>query len=184
MTLKELRKSAGLSQIKCAEFLEIPVRTYKRYEANDPNINPIKYKYIVQCLREYGLVDEEHGKLTVDQIKEICGNILPLYPVEYCYLFGDYSKGTDTERSEVDLIISLRADDKSLNDDLAVRLKDGLKKNVRLFDAEFLDRDPALIRELLKDGVKVYDSVRDGQKTETALIQQEQPARFVQRKNN
>ena len=31
MTLKQMRQEKGLTQVKCAEFLQIPLRTYKRY---------------------------------------------------------------------------------------------------------------------------------------------------------
>ncbi|MDY2888164.1 MAG: helix-turn-helix transcriptional regulator [Candidatus Caccosoma sp.] len=35
MTLKQLRIEKGLTQILCAKFLNVPIRTYVRYE-NDP----------------------------------------------------------------------------------------------------------------------------------------------------
>ena len=65
MALKQLRKEKGLSQVACAEYLKIPVRTYKRYEADESKIDPIKYQFILMKLNEYGYVDEEHGILTV-----------------------------------------------------------------------------------------------------------------------
>lgn len=68
MTLKQMRQEKGLTQVKCAEFLQIPLRTYKRYEADEAKIDRIKYQYILQRLHEYGLVDETHGLLSLEQI--------------------------------------------------------------------------------------------------------------------
>ena len=75
MTLKELRESKGLTQNKCAEYLQIPLRTYKRYESNESNVNHIKYQYIVSRLNEYGLIDEEHGRLSIDEIRRTCEEV-------------------------------------------------------------------------------------------------------------
>ena len=40
---------------------------------------------------EFNPVDEEHGILTVEVIKEVCKRIFEEYPVKYCYWFRDYS---------------------------------------------------------------------------------------------
>ncbi len=34
MTLKELRKEKKLTQIECAKYLGIPIRTYQNYETD------------------------------------------------------------------------------------------------------------------------------------------------------
>ena len=110
MTLKQLRNEKGLSQVACAEYLKIPIRTYKRYEADETKIDRIKYRYILDRLNEFGMVDEEHGKLTIEQIKKICSEVFQSYPVEYCYLFGSYAKGKETEASDIDLLIAMPID--------------------------------------------------------------------------
>ena len=155
MTLKQLRKEKGLSQVACAEYLGIPVRTYKRYEADENKVNRIKYHYILERLNEYGIIDEEHGKLTVEQIKEICGNVFQSYQIEYCYLFGSYAKGTAAETSDVDLLISMPVDGLKFYELLEL-LRENLKKKVDLLDAAQLNHNPALVQEILKDGVKLY----------------------------
>lgn len=155
MTLKEMRESKGLSQSKCAEFLKIPLRTYKRYESDESKVDKIKYGYIVDRLREYGIIDEEHGKLTIRQIKDICGNVFRPYPVEYCYLFGSYSRGTETEKSDVDLLVSMPVDGLKYFEIIEL-LREKLKKRVDLLDVAQLNNNPALVREILKDGVKIY----------------------------
>ena len=35
MTLKQLRINKGLRQAKCADILQVSLRTYKRYESNE-----------------------------------------------------------------------------------------------------------------------------------------------------
>ncbi|MBR5721073.1 MAG: nucleotidyltransferase domain-containing protein [Clostridia bacterium] len=155
MTLKQLRKEKGLSQVACAEYLQIPVRTYKRYEADESKINRIKYQYIFSKLNEYGIIDEEHGKLTLDQIKQICGEVFSSYPVEYCYLFGSYAKGNETEQSDVDLLISMPVNGLQFFEILEL-LREKLKKKVDLLDIAQLNNNAALVQEILKDGVKIY----------------------------
>lgn len=155
MTLKQLRKEKGLSQVACAEYLQIPVRTYKRYEADESKINHIKYQYILSKLNEYGIVDEDHGKLTIEQIKEMCGCVLSSYPVEYCYLFGSYAKGKETEQSDVDLLISMPVNGLQFFEILEL-LREKLKKKVDLLDISQLNNNTALVQEILKDGIKIY----------------------------
>ena len=155
MVLKQLRKKAGMTQPQCAAFLQIPLRTYKRYEADENKIERIKYQYIIERLNALGVIDEEHGKLTIEQIKEICGEIFKSYSVEYCYLFGSYSKGTATEASDVDLLISMPVDGLKFYELLEL-LREKLKKKVDLLDAAQLNSNPMLVQEILRDGVKIY----------------------------
>jgi hypothetical protein len=155
MTIRELRESKGLTQSKCADYLQIPLRTYKRYESEESKIDRIKYQYIINRLNEYGLMDEEHGKLTIEQIKEICGRVFRSYSVEYCYLFGSYSKGAENETSDVDLLISMPIDGLKFYELLEL-LRENLKKKVDLLDVAQLNNNPALVQEILRDGVKIY----------------------------
>ena len=155
MTIKQLRKEKGLTQSACAEYLGIPVRTYKRYEADETKTDRIKYQYIVDRLNQYGIIDEEHGKLTVEQIKETCDSLFEAYQVDFCYLFGSYSKGVANETSDVDLLISMPVDGLKFYEVLEL-LRERLKKKVDLLDMEQLNNNPALVREILKDGVKIY----------------------------
>lgn len=155
MSIKQLRLEKGLTQVKCAEYLKIPLRSYKRYEADDGKSNEIKYKYIIDRLNEYGRIDEEHGMLDTKQIKSICGSVFPLYSVEYCYLFGSYAKKTATEKSDVDLLVSVPINGLKFFE-LAEVLREKLKKKVDLLDVNQLNNNPDLVREILKDGIKIY----------------------------
>ncbi|MBQ7638841.1 MAG: nucleotidyltransferase domain-containing protein [Clostridia bacterium] len=155
MSLKQQRKAIGLTQEKCAEYLNIPLRSYKRYEADESKIDPIKYGYITNRLNMYGYIDEETGLLTKEQIQKICGEVFASYPVEYCYLFGSYAKNKATESSDVDLLISMPVDGLKFYE-LNEMLREKLKKRVDLLDAAQLNNNPALTQEILKDGIKIY----------------------------
>ena len=155
MSIKLLRIEKGMTQIQCADYLQIPVRTYKRYEANESKINVFKLKYILEKLNEFGRVDEEHGKLTIDDIKKICTDVFKNYSVDYCYLFGSYAKGKETELSDVDLLVSVPLDGLKFYELVEV-LRENLRKKVDLLDVSQLNNNPALLQEVLKDGVKIY----------------------------
>lgn len=155
MTLKELRKQKGLTQKKCAELIGIPMRTFQRYENDDNGQNTIKYKYIFEKLEQYGFIDENHGVLSVREIKEICAEVLGDYDVKYCYLFGSYAKGKATEKSDVDLLISTSATG-MLFFDLVEVLREKLKKKVDALNQGQINDNLELLNEILKDGIKIY----------------------------
>jgi len=155
MTLKELRKNKKLTQAECAKYLEIPLRTYQNYETDVFKQNTIKYNFMMQKLEEYGYIDEEHGILTIQKIKEICAEIFVNYSVEYCYLFGSYAKGKATQTSDVDLLVSTSISGIKFFD-LVEALREALKKKVDVLNQEQLNNNPDLVKEILKDGVKIY----------------------------
>ncbi len=155
MDLKQLRTEKGLTQVGCSRYLQIPLRTYKRYENDVRLVNTIKYRYIVERLRNYGLVDEEHGVLSVEQIKAISADVLANYDVKYCYLFGSYAKGTATETSDVDLLVDVPVDGLKFFE-LAEMLREKLHKKIDLLDANQLNNNSELLHEILKYGVRIY----------------------------
>lgn len=155
MTLKQLRISKGLTISECAKFLGVPIRTYVRYENDESKSNTIKYRFMVEKLIGYGFIDEEHGILTMEQIKEICGRVFSNYDVKFCYLFGSYAKGKAKETSDVDLIISANVTGIKFFG-LVEELREELKKKVDLLDILQLNNNQTLIQEILKDGIKIY----------------------------
>lgn len=155
VTLKELRKQKKLTQIECAKYLGIPVRTYQNYETDESKSTSMKYEFMIQKLEKYGFIDETHGILTVQQIKDICSDIFANYEIEYCYLFGSYAKGRATELSDVDLLISTPISGIRFFD-LVESIREGLKKKVDVLSYEQLNNNPELINEILKYGVKIY----------------------------
>ena len=155
MTLKELRKTKKLTQAACAKYLGIPLRTYQNYETDASKVGSIKYNFMLQKLEQYGFVDETHGILTIEQIRDICVSVFEEYSVEYCYLFGSYAKGKATEVSDVDLLISTTISGMRFYD-LVESIREALQKKVDILNREQLNNNPELINEILKDGIKIY----------------------------
>lgn len=155
MTLRELRKSKGITQRQAADFVGMPLRTYSDYENNSAKQMNIKYNYIVERLYNYGYVDEENGVLAIEEIKRVCVEIFSKYPVDYCYLFGSYAKGKATEVSDVDLLVHTSLSGLSFYG-LVEELREHLKKKVDVLDQRQLRDNFELTDEILKDGIKIY----------------------------
>ena len=153
--LKQLRKKAGMTQAEAAERFNVSLRSYKIYENDASKQDSIKYRYMLQNLQELTKIDEEHGILAIEDIKTICSEVFLLYPVDFCYLFGSYAKGNATEKSDVDLLVSSAAKGLKFYG-MVDRLKDSLKKNVDVLDVGQLNNNPDLLKEILKDGIKIY----------------------------
>ena len=67
--LKELRIEKKLTQREVADLVGISLRSYKSYENDENKRDTLKYKYIMEQLEKFNFIDEEHGLLTVDDIK-------------------------------------------------------------------------------------------------------------------
>ncbi|MBQ3086046.1 MAG: nucleotidyltransferase domain-containing protein [Clostridia bacterium] len=155
MTLRDLRRSKKLTQEECARYLGIPLRTYQNYETDHAKAGTMKYEFMVQKLKDFGFLDESHGMLTVERIKEICTAVFRDFDVDYCYLFGSYAKGKATESSDVDLLVSTTVSGIQFFD-LAEALREALHKKVDILNLEQLSENPELINEILKDGLRIY----------------------------
>ena len=154
-TIKQLRMQCGLTQPEASALTGIPLRTYKTYENDASKIGSIKYNYILQKLEEYGRIDETHGILKHDDIVSACADVFGEYDVHYCYLFGSYAKGTATEVSDVDLLISTSVSGLQYYG-LAEKLRERLKKKVDLINLNQLLDNEELLDSILKDGEKIY----------------------------
>ena len=155
MSLKELRKQKQLTQAECAAYLGVPLRTYQNYENDKSKHTSIKYMYMLQKLEQYGFIDETHGILSIQKIKNICSDIFPAFNVEYCYLFGSYAKGNATEDSDVDLLISTSVSGMVFYE-MVETIREGLKKKVDVLNLDQLKDNIDLVNEILKDGIKIY----------------------------
>lgn len=155
MTLRELRKQKKLTQVECAEYLGVPIRTYQNYETDESKRTSMKYMYMMQKLEQYGFIDEEYGILTVQKIKDLCAEVFSDYDIEYCYLFGSYAKGKATEASDVDLLIATSVSGMRFYE-LVETLRESLKKKVDVLNREQLKDSAELVNEILKDGIKIY----------------------------
>ena len=153
--LKSVRVSKQLTQREAAKELGISLRSYVSYENDPEKKNTIKYNYLLKELEQRFRIDEEHGILTIDSIVDKCFPIFERYKTNYCYLFGSYAKGTATEKSDVDLLISTGISGLKFYS-LAEELREGLNKNVDILDIKQLNNNELLLDEILKYGIKIY----------------------------
>lgn len=158
MTLLGTRKKYNVSQIEVAKLLNVPVRTYIRYEQDDNYGSNLKRQMMIKEIEDKYIVTEEKGLLSIELIKkELSVLFESKYKgmVEFCYLFGSYAKGYPNEKSDVDLCISTSL--KGLDYiGLIEDIKQILQKKIDLIRFDTLRDNLELISEILKDGVKIY----------------------------
>ena len=153
--LKALRTERGLTQKEAAQLIGVSLRSYISYENEEELAETPKYRFLLREMKEITRVDEEHGILTVDEIKQICNGILVNYPVQFCYLFGSYAKGKASAASDIDLVIS--SDISGLRFyELTEKLREALHKKIDILDMKQLAGNEKLLNEVLKDGIKIY----------------------------
>lgn len=154
-SLKEIRKTIGYTQSQAADYLKVSLRSYKSYENDPQKSNSIKYLYLVETLGKLNTIDETHGILYIEAIKEKCAKVFKDYKIEYCYLFGSYAKGKAKEDSDIDLLISSTVKGLKFYG-LVEKLSNTLHKKIDLLDKDQLVANPELLDEVLKDGIKIY----------------------------
>jgi len=153
--LKNIRTEKNLTQQQVAKLLGISLRSYKSYENDIKKQGTIKYNYIIEQLLKVNPVDEEHGVVDIDYIREKCAFVFQNYEVDYCYLFGSYAKGKANEQSDVDLLIVSKVKGLQFYG-MVEELRTALKKKVDALDINQLNNNLDLVNEILKDGVKIY----------------------------
>lgn len=153
--LKKLRLEKKLTQKEVAELLGVSLRSYKSYENDIEKRETKKYNRLIEQLSQINQIDENHGILEIDDIKEICDDIFKNYNVTFCYLFGSYAKNCASETSDIDLLISSDVTGLKFYG-LTEELRQRLHKNVDLLDVEQLKDNYELTKEILKDGLKIY----------------------------
>ena len=158
MTLLETRKKYDISQADAAALLEIPLRTYIRYEQNDDYGSNLKRQMMKKGIEDKYEITETKGLLTMDFIKD---ELIKLFEgqykgvVEFCYLFGSYAKGYATETSDVDLCISSSLTGIKVAG-LAEAIRGVLHKRIDLIRFDTLKGNLELINEIMRDGIKIY----------------------------
>lgn len=153
--LKELRKEKKLTQEEVARLCGMSLRSYKMYENDYKDKESIKKEHIIDVLNNVDYVDEEHGILSLEEIKRITKEVLSKYKVDYCILFGSYAKGYATGKSDIDLLVSTEITGLAyfgLVEDLRVNLH----KVVDLLTTNQLKNNLELTKEILQDGIKIY----------------------------
>lgn len=157
MKLKDYRNKLGISIKEASEASGVPLRTYIRYEQNDSYGDIYKRERIVDRLRDRYEITEDTGILNIDQIKDLCAEVFEPYEnkIEYCFLFGSYAKGYSNEKSDVDLCVSTSLTGLKFFG-LAEELRNTLHKKVDLIRLSDLSDNFDLIKEIMKDGIKIY----------------------------
>ena len=155
MELKDYRLKCNMTQKEAALYLGVSDKTYFRYETDNKYIGSLKYQKMCELLEDKCKVDEEHGILTINEIKEIVSEVFKKYNINYCYLFGSYAKGKANEKSDVDLLIDSEITGLKYYG-LLQDLMDSLHKKVDLIKIESAKDNLVFINEVLKDGVKIY----------------------------
>ena len=158
MTLLETRKQYNVSQKEVADLLNIPVRTYIRYETDNNYGSELKRQMMIVEINNRYEITEEKGLLAISFIKERLNTLFANQyqdKVIFCYLFGSYAKGYATEKSDVDLCVSTTLtglDFVGLSEDL----RNVLHKKIDLIRFDTLQNNMNLISEIMKDGIKIY----------------------------
>ncbi|MBO4667367.1 MAG: nucleotidyltransferase domain-containing protein [Bacilli bacterium] len=158
MTLKEIRESYNLSQLKAANIVGVPVRTFRRYELDESYGDLYKRQKFIDILIDQCEITEDKGLLSIEQIiKAITSLFDTQYKgvVHFCYLFGSYAKGYATEKSDVDLCISSSLTGIRVAG-LAEAIRSVLHKKIDLVRFDTLNDNLELINEIMKDGIKIY----------------------------
>ena len=155
MTLKELRKINNITQAKAASIVGMPLRTYINYENDLKKANSLKYKMIFNILNEKFSIDENKGILKKEDIINKISEVFNKYKVNYCYLFGSYAKNNAIESSDVDLLIDTEETGLTFYG-LIEELRETLHKRIDLLDIRQLKDNYELVKEILKDGIKIY----------------------------
>lgn len=153
--LKSRRIEKKLTQQEAAKRIGVSLRSYVMYENDESKTDTVKYRFLLQEIEKMNPLDENHGILTLEQIKSICAEVFASYQVEFCYLFGSYAKGKATGASDVDLLIATETTGLRFYE-LTESLRVALHKKVDLLDLKQLSNNEELLREVLKEGVRIY----------------------------
>ena len=152
-----MRSSYSITQSQAAAILNMPLRTYVRYEEDEQYGNALKREKIIDLIKNSCEITEDKGILSIETIKNIVNDVLQDYTkdVDFCYLFGSYAKGYAKDVSDVDLCISTALTGFRYVG-LLESLRMALKKRVDLIRISDLKDDIKLIQEIMKDGIKIY----------------------------
>ena len=153
--LRKIRNEKKLTQQEAADLMGVSLRSYVSYENDVVKEESAKYRFMLHELQNINPLDEEHGILSLDEIKDICGKVFSEYDVEYCYLFGSYAKGKAVGTSDVDLLIATSVTGLKYYE-LVETLREALHKKVDLLDLKQVLNNEVLLNEVLKVGIRIY----------------------------
>lgn len=157
MEFKQYRLNMGMSIKEASETTGVPIRTYIRYENDNSYGNKVKRNAMLEMLKQKYYITEDKGVLTIKQIQVIINDVFKDYEnkIDFCYLFGSYAKGYATETSGIDLCISTSISGLAFLG-LIEKLRSALRKKVDLIRLSDLSNNEELLKEIIKDGVRIY----------------------------
>lgn len=153
--LRDLRIKAKLSQVETAKMFNMSSRTYMKYENEDVKKDTNSYKYMLSVLKQMTEITETKGILTIDEIKDIVGDVFKKYDVKTCILFGSYAKGKAKENSDIDLIVDTEVNGLKFFG-MVEDLRNNLNKVPEVLRINQLTNNPELLSEVLKDGIRIF----------------------------
>ena len=159
MSLKETRERYGITQSDAALAVQMPLRTYRRYESDETYGDFHKRQAILSLLNERYEINEAKGLLTIEQIKSIVNELfVESYPnqIDFCFLFGSYAKGVAKESSDIDLYISSSLTGLDFVGLIEI-LRQRLHKRIDVIRPSELVNNVDLMNEIIREGVKLYD---------------------------
>lgn len=157
MNLKKIRLSGDITQQEASMILGVPLRTYIRYENDEKYKKSLKYQKMCDLLEEKFRIDEEHGVLTFEQIKNIVNDVFKKYNnIEFAFLFGSYAKEKAVPMSDVNIMIC--TDPTGLDFfGLIEELREALHKKVDLIAFDDIKQGSKLMLEILRTGRRIYE---------------------------
>lgn len=155
MTLKEIRKKNQISQKQAASIVNMPIRTYIRYENDESYGNEIKRNAVCDSITEHFRIDEVKGIVSREEIIKVANEVFSKYDVSFAYLFGSYAKNKQTEKSDIDIAIGTKITGLDFFG-LVEDLREKLKKKTDLIRVSDIDPKSEIINEIFKDGIKIY----------------------------
>ena len=158
MTLLQIRNKYKISQALAASSVDVPLRTYIRYESNNDYGNSLKRESMIQKLINKYEITEEKGILSVETIKNELTSLFDSEykgQIEFCYLFGSYAKGYAKDNSDVDLCVSTSLTGLRFAG-LIEAIRTVLHKRIDLIRFNNLENNLELVCEIMKDGIKIY----------------------------
>ena len=73
--LKSCRLQRKMTQKEAAERIGISLRSYIMYENDESKVGTPKYRFLLQELDRISLLDENHGVLSIEDIKQLNPNL-------------------------------------------------------------------------------------------------------------
>ena len=158
MTLLQIRNKYQISQALAASSVDVPLRTYIRYEKNNDYGNSLKRESMIQKLMNKYEITEDKGILSIETIKNELTSLFDSEykgKIEFCYLFGSYAKGYAKGNSDVDLCVSTSLTGLRFAG-LSEAIRNVIHKRIDLIRFNNLENNLELVSEIMKDGIKIY----------------------------